>query len=52
MNMLEYMLAMSEANKTMTKAEFGRLVHSDDPEEVNAALEALALAGDYDNLED
>lgn len=50
MNMLEFMLAMTE--ESMTKEEFGRLVHSDDQAEVDRALQALEVAGGYDNLDD
>ena len=50
MNMFEFMMAMTE--ERMTKAEFGRLVHSDDQAEVDKALKALEVAGGYDNLDD
>lgn len=50
MNMLEFMLAMTE--ERMTKDEFGELVHSADQAEVDRALKALEVAGGYDNLDD
>lgn len=50
MNMLEFMLAMTAAK--MTKEEFGRLVHSDNQEDIDRALDAIEAAGGYDNLDD
>lgn len=51
MNMLEF-LEKAAAKDAVTKEEFGVLVHSDDQEEVERALEALEEAGGYDNLDD
>lgn len=52
MNMLDFILAAS--NQTVTKSEFGQKMH--DPtvseEEKARILEAVAMAGGYDNLED
>lgn len=36
----------------ISKSEFGELVHSDDPDDVERALQALDDNGGYDNLPD
>ena len=51
MNMLEFLQQQADLMK-MTKTEFGELVHSPNQADVDAAMEALEMAGGYDNLED
>lgn len=49
--MLDFMQAMAERT-VITKTDFGRMVHSDDQDEMDQAMAALEEAGGYDNLED
>jgi len=54
MNMLDIILQRIEQDNLgeVTKEAFGRMVHSDDPEEVERAMAMLEKAGGYENLED
>lgn len=53
MSMADFMQMMSaDFGEKMSKARFGKLVHSDDQREVDMALQALERADGYDNLED
>lgn len=51
MNMLEFIQREVKKMK-MTKSEFGRMVHSDNDEDIEIAIEAMMMAGGYENLED
>jgi hypothetical protein len=49
-NLMDWLLEMQ--NPQVSKSEFGELVHSDDPDDIERALRALEDNGGYDNLPD